>query len=117
MIRSVALVLGLVAAAGCQHATEPTVPAVLVDASDTTLETLKTQLRTALGKDDYKLGADDLTTESTITMMPPPLGPDETHSPVMPIRLELMLEGDSCYAVRSDTGEKIALDGISCRAV
>lgn len=117
MIRSVALVLGLVTAAGCQHASDATVPAVLADGSETTLETLKTQLRTALGKDDYRLGADDLTETSTISMMPPPLGPNETHSTVMPIRLELMLDGDTCYAVRSDTGEKIALEGITCRAV
>ncbi len=117
MIRSVALVLGLVTAAGCQHATEPAVPAVLSEASDTTLETLKAQLRTALGKDDYKLGADDLTASSTLSMMPPPLGPNETHSTVMPIRMELMLDGDTCYAVRSDTGEKIALEGIDCRAL
>ena len=117
MIRSIALVLGLVTAAGCQHAREPAVPAVLSDTSETTVDALKTQLRTAIGKADYKLGPADLADTSTITMMPPPLGPNETHSTAMPIRLDLQLHGETCYAVRSDTGDKIELDGIACRAL
>lgn len=116
MIRSVALILGLVMVTGCKHATESVLPAVLIDGSETMLGALNEQLAKAIGKTDYQLGSADLTQSSTITMMPPPLGPNETHSLAMPIRFELMLDGETCYAIRSDTGAKIMLEGITCRA-
>ena len=116
MIRTAALMIGIMAMAGCQHANESAVPAELTDASDETLKALHSQLVVAMDKADYKLRSTDLTTNSTVTLIPPPLGPNETHSTAMPIQLDLMLDGETCFAVRADTDQRIELVGVTCQA-
>ncbi|MHA7901161.1 MAG: hypothetical protein ACX94B_14965 [Henriciella sp.] len=116
MIRATALMIGMMAMAGCQHANDSAVPAVLTEASDETLNALHSQLVTAMDKAGYKLSSTDLTTSSTVTLSPPPLGPNETHSTAMPIQLDLMLEGETCFAMRAGTDQRIELVGITCQA-
>ena len=115
MIRPLAIGLSLIACAACQSQTPTSVPATLSDASAETLDSLRLQIAELLGQDRVRFGSDDLTTTSTITVVPPPLGPLETHSTAVPIRLDLILEGETCFAVRRDTQERTALRDISCR--
>ena len=117
MIRAATLCIGLVMSASCQSAAPAAVPASLIDGSTETIETLKTQIAAALGRDHVTLGQADLTQSSTVTIVPPPLGPMEKNSTAMPIRFDLFIEGDIYYAINRATGEKTELIDIPCRAV
>lgn len=117
MIRGVALVLGLMAASGCQTQTEMTVPAVLDDASESTIADLKSQLATALNRTGVRLAEADFASSARVTVIPPPLGPHEMNSRAIPIDFDLFLRGERCYVVRVETGDEIALKGITCRAL
>lgn len=115
MIRPVALCLGLLLSAACQHQTADPVPAVLADGSDTTLTALKGLLATALGRSNISLSGGDLTETSRFAVPPPPPGPLETRSTATPVQFELMIYAGTCFAVRADNDERIALDGVPCR--
>ena len=117
MIRPVSLFVGMVLTAACQSAATAAVPASLIDDSAETIDNLKKQIATALGRDHVTFGQADLTSSSTLTVVPAPLSPRETHSTAMPIRFDLILDGDTCYAVRRDTGEKTVLADVPCRAL
>lgn len=69
-------------------------------------------LARAVGRAHVELGPSDGT---VVTVLPPPIGPYETNSPAMPIRFDIEKRGDTCVAVRHDTGKVIALPGVSCR--
>lgn len=117
MKHAIALIASVAALAGCQiNGTDP-VPAVLTDGSDATMTLLKEKLAEALDRPNVTLGAGDPTQSSTLSIAPPRLAPRETNSMAKPIRFDLMMKGDTCYAVHADTGEQVALDGIACRAL
>ena len=117
MMRPVSLFLGLVLTAACQSASPAATPASLADASVETIDRLRKQIADALGRDHVTFGQADLTQSSTVTVVPAPLGPMETHSTAMPIRFDLILDGEICYAVQRDTGDKTALSDVPCRAI
>ena len=117
MIRPHAIFISMIMCAACQSQTTMGVPATLSDASDATLESLKQQIAEFAGLDDVRLRSEDFTSSSTVTAVPAPLGPLETHSTAVPIRFDLVLDGETCFAVRRDTKEKTALIDISCRAL
>ncbi|MCR9080713.1 MAG: hypothetical protein NXH78_16615 [Hyphomonadaceae bacterium] len=100
----------------CQHNT-PTVPAVLVDASEETMAAVKAHLADAMGVGMVTLGAGDPTGQSQVSVLPPPLGEHETRSPAAPTQFNLLMIGEACYAERVDTGEKTELTGVRCRAL
>lgn len=106
-----ALLLG-----ACQHSAA-TVPAVLVDASDETMDALKSHLAGAMGVNRVTLGAGDPTVQPQVSVLPPPLGEYETRSPARPTQFNLLLIGEACYAEHEDTGEKTELTGVRCRAL
>jgi len=69
-------------------------------------------LAKVLGSAHIELGPSDGT---VVTVLPPPIGPYETNSPAMPIRFDIEKRGDTCVAVRHDTGKAYALPGVDCR--
>lgn len=99
---------------GCASSPEPN-PAVLEASDDKTIAALKQQLGASLDRARIELGPGDLTQQSTISVLPPPLSPAETASPVTPTLFDLVLENETCVAVQRETGERIVLEGIRCR--
>lgn len=88
--------------------------AAVVDLTDArTRAQVAEALGKAVGRAHVELGPSDGT---VVTVLPPPIGPYETNSPAMPIRFDIEKRGDTCVAVRHDTGKAIALPGVSCRA-
>jgi len=116
MMKLSTLFLSVLTLGACQHSVEP-VPAVLADGSAETLEAVKTEMAEALGKASVTLGAGDLTKSSILVIAPPPLGPHETRSTAAPIRYDLQMHGEICYAVREETDEMIELTNVPCRAL
>lgn len=110
-----ALLSGLILGA-CQHGASA-VPAVLEDGSDATISMLKSHLADAMGVATVSLGAGDPTVGSTLSVLPPPLGEHETHSPATPTQFNLILIGNTCYAQRIESGARNELTGIRCRAL
>ncbi|MBB34641.1 MAG: hypothetical protein CME88_04415 [Hirschia sp.] len=94
----------------------PLQPAVIASADADTLAALKTALSGALGRANITFGAGDLTANPTITILPPPPNPNETHSVAMPTMFDLYLgEDGACYAIQRGKQDKITLDGVACR--
>ncbi|MBW8733783.1 MAG: hypothetical protein JF571_05660 [Asticcacaulis sp.] len=69
-------------------------------------------LADAVGRARVDLGPTD---GSVITVLPPKPGPYETNSVAMPVRFDIEMRGDSCVAVRRDTGRAVALPGVVCK--
>ena len=101
-------------ASGCQLLSSEPVPAVLADDDAETMATLKSALAEAVGRANVELGPGDLTTTSVVSVLPPPLSALETASVAMPTQFTLMLRGDTCMAVHSETGEEFAMD-VACK--
>ena len=114
--RTIAASLSVIFIGACQHGSAP-VPAVLADTSDETMAAMKAHLAGAMGVSKITLGAGNLTEVSTISVLPPPLGAHETRSLATPTQFNLIMIGDTCYAVRDDNKEKVELSGVSCRAL
>ena len=110
-----AALAGLFAAA-CQTGSAMT-PATLRDADDTSLARLKETLSEAMGRASIKLAGGDLTERTSVSVLPPPLGPNETNSPAMPEVFDILTNGTDCFVTRRETGETYKLDGVSCVAV
>lgn len=109
---SLPLVASLLAA--CHHAPEA-VPAALADDTQAVRTALAARLGEAIGRANVTLGAGDLTTSSTVSVLPPPLGEHETRSPATPSLFTLTLMGGDCYAVPENDGAPIALPDVPCR--
>lgn len=116
MIRILFTALAALPLAACQTGTDMT-PATLERADDATLARVKSVLAEAVGRANIQLGQDDLSANSTITVLPPPLGPNETASPAMPTVFTLVTNGSACFLVRQKTGETFELQGVDCAAV
>lgn len=110
-----AALAGLFAAA-CQTGTAMT-PATLEDADDATLARVKETLSTAMGRANIKLADGDLTERTSVSVLPPPLGPNETNSPAMPTVFDIATNGSDCFLIHRETGERYRLEDVSCVAV
>lgn len=51
---------------------------------------------------------------STITVLPPPLGPYEDRSTALPVHFDIVIDNGKCLAVRQDTGQAYPLRGVKC---
>jgi len=108
-----AAILGLSA---CQSApAQEPVPAVLVEVDEETVITIRTSVAAALNKATVELGAADLTTSSTLSVLPPRPTQYETRSLAKPILFDLMSDGEVCYLVQQGTNEMIVIEGVTCR--
>ncbi len=116
MIRSLIFGVSALLVGGCQHNVD-VVPAVLADDSDETMAMVKSHLASAMGVGRVRLGVGDPTQTPALTVLPPPLGPHETRSPATPTQFDLLVRGDTCYAMREGAAEMIELSGVSCRAL
>ena len=106
--------IGLSGLAACQHQTSPS-PAVLADGSEATRAAFESTLLNVLDKPFMRLRAGDLTTDSEFTLMPPPLGPNETMSTAKPERYQLMMQDGVCFVVEMGTEDIIPLTNVACR--
>ena len=91
-------------------------PATLETADEATLARVKAVAAEAVGRAQIRLGEGDLTETSTLTVLPPPLGPNETSSPAMPAVFDIVTNGEDCFLVSQSTGQSYALDGVGCVA-
>lgn len=110
------ILLAPLSAGACQTASTQE-PATLNAGDEATLSRIKATLSEAVGRAQIKLGPEDLATSTTISVLPPPLGPNETHSTAMPTVFDIVTNGKSCFAIRRETGNSYRLDGVSCTAV
>lgn len=110
-----AATLGL-APAACQTGGER-VPATLENPDEATLADVKEVLSEALERTRIRLGPEDLGTSTSLSVLPPPLGPNETRSPAVPTHFDIVTNGSACFLVRQETGKSYRLDGISCQPV
>jgi len=109
-----AIVFGVAAITGCETHAPPT-PAVLEDPDETTWSIISETLADALGRAQVEIGPGNYSRYTAIPVLPPPLGPAEDRSLATPTYFDLMLIDGVCVAVRRDTGDEYALDGVSCR--
>lgn len=107
-------VLGLVTLAACQ--TAPTLrPAILSPADEAATSAVKTKLAQVLNRATVEIVPAELSGAIDLSVLPPPLGPLETRSPVLPTQFTFQTDGAACYLVRTDTGEQYLLNGLNCR--
>lgn len=91
-------------------------PAVLTKADPAAMEALKATLAKAMGRARIELGPGDPTQTSVISVLPLPLAPQEDRSLAMPTILRLEIQGSACVLIREDSGARIPLDGVECKA-
>lgn len=109
---TVTLALGLSACqtvAGSRSAT--------VDLGDpATHAAVEAALARAVGRARVELGPSRSDNSSTVTVLPPPPGPYETHAMALPVTFDIVSEDGRCKAVRRDTKEAYELPGVDCQA-
>jgi len=103
---------------GCQTMAPAHAVPASVDVSDPqTLSHLKAALAPAVGRANIEFGPSAAARTTTLGVLPPPLGPLETHSTALPILFEVVIKDGKCLAVRRDTGTEVELTGVTCRPV
>lgn len=101
--------------AGCCQSV-PASPAVLVQADEDAMGRIRAALEREMGRSPIELGPGDLTQGSTLSVLPLPPGPPEDRSLARPTIFRLEIEGGACVLVREDTGARIPVEGVACRA-
>ena len=89
-------------------------PAKLVPGDANSLNTLKAQISEILGRASFEFGADTPVTSSEFSVLPPGIGPQETHSLALPAVFELLRSDEGCQLRRLDTEEVFTLTGVIC---
>ncbi|MGA1343103.1 MAG: hypothetical protein ACO33A_08670 [Hyphomonas sp.] len=110
-VRTRIAMLLIAALAACDQ--EP-VAAVLADASDETMDQLRSALASALGRASVTLGAGDVTAVPEVLVLPPALTPPEGNSPAMPIVFDILLLNGDCYVRRRGSPDLVALADVAC---
>lgn len=109
-----AALIAAVAATACQSGPAAQ-PAVIAKDDARSLAALKAALAAELGRASVDLGPSDPTKRATVTVLPPPPGQYETHSPAKPTVFVLSLSAGECRVTNVETGERFSLEGVSCR--
>lgn len=102
--------------AGCATADTPQ-QARLTSADAQSMTRVRAALATIIGRTRFELGPEDLTTSSTITVLPPPLGPMDTRSMAVPIVFDIVMIGQSCALVARDTKRTYPMDNVACTPI
>ena len=110
---SAAILLAGVLAGACKSTAAP---AVLTHADEAAMGRLKAALAKAMGQAEVQLGPGDPTQSPVLSVLPLPPGPLEDRSLAKPTIFRLVIEGETCLLVREDTGERVVLEGVDCRA-
>ncbi|MDV6329898.1 hypothetical protein [Asticcacaulis sp. 201] len=71
-------------------------------------------LAKALRRAHVELGPGASAQTQTVSVLPPPPGPYETHSMAMPVLFDIVKAGGTCRAVRRDTQAAYDLSGVAC---
>lgn len=104
------------AVSACQTAAMPE-PAVLNSTDQDSISKLKAVLAAEMGVAKIELGAVDLATQSTVSVLPPRLSGLETRSLAVPTQFDLFLKDGDCYIVRQGAEQLIAVPELECRKV
>lgn len=103
----------------CQTPNEPSentmIPAVIISPDEATMAKISDALGSALGLANVSLGAMEDGDLTSISVLPPALGPLESRSTVTPIIFDAMIAGSRCVLVRRDTGDVVELDDVPCQ--
>jgi hypothetical protein len=113
---SATILLSALLAGACQSTAAAATPAVLTQADADTMTRLKATLAKAMGRAQVELGPGDPTQSSVLSVLPLPPGPLEDRSLAKPTIFRLEIEGETCLLIRQDTGARITLEGVGCRA-
>ena len=108
------LIVAALTTGACQSKQSRTY-AALATSDSQTMGVVKSVLAKAMNRANVEIGPGDLTTTSTISVLPPKPGPNESRSTVMPTQFDIMMQGSTCYVVRRDTGDEFQLRGVACR--
>lgn len=91
--------------------------AATVDLDDpATRQALQSALARAVDRGRVEFGPSTSANTSSVTVLPPPLGPHETHSMALPVQFDIVSEDGRCLAIRRDTREVYDLPGVTCRS-
>lgn len=104
----------LVSLSACQTPTAMKM-ATLQTTDAENIAALKSALAAAMGKARVEIMEVDLTTATTVSVLPPKPGPFETHSLATPTLFDLISDGDTCLIVQRDTVAQFAAPGLKCR--
>ncbi|MDJ0921428.1 MAG: hypothetical protein QNI84_09885 [Henriciella sp.] len=113
-MRNISLLVASLWLGACQVTVAP-VPAVLDPSDPAAVEALKQSLAEAVGKARVELGPEDLATSSSVSVLPAPLNPNETHSLAMPEQFDIVIEDGACRLIHRKSGETYPLKGATCR--
>lgn len=108
-------VIGLLAGA-CQSVAVTPQPALLMHGDMAGLDRLKAALAKEMGRSPVDLGPSDPTRSSVISVLPVPGGPLNDRDMALPALFRLESDGKVCALVREETGRRVVLDGVTCRA-
>lgn len=106
--------VGVIATTACASANSLRQPAALASTDTQTMANVQKVLAGAMKVAHVRLGAGDLTKESTIAVLPPPLSEFEDRSTVTPDLFDIFLENQRCYVMHRKTGDVYPLEGVSC---
>jgi len=109
--------VALAAISACRHSMDPPSPARLADTEPETMDALRKALARAMGEAQVVLGASHPDKTGAVVVLPRRLSSVEDRSLAQPVRFDLELHGETCFAVRHDTGERVRLAGIDCKAL
>lgn len=112
--KTLASLAGATLLSACQTPDAPA-PAVLENLDDDTMIALRAELASITGRADVALGPGDLTENSTIAVLPPPLAPGDDRSVATPTYFDLMWIDNECVLVARETGAQYSLHGVACR--
>jgi hypothetical protein len=101
---------------GCATSVGPH-PARLNNTSPQVMTRVKAVLATAMGTNRIELGPEDFSRSTSLTVLPPPLGPLETRSLAVPSVFDIVKEGPSCILIARTTGRRFPLTGVACTVV
>lgn len=107
--------------ASCQTPAEPdpvVVPARFEQWGEDEQREVSRVVAVAMGTVLVRLGPEDLSQSSIISVRPPPLGPFETNSPAMPAQFRLVRVETGrvveCYLLRVGAVSQYRLEGLAC---
>lgn len=103
-------------AGACQSAASAPQPALLMQGDGAAMDRLKDVLAKEMGRTQIDLGPSDPTRSPVISVLPVPAGPLNDRDMALPTVFRLESDGRTCTLVREETGARIVLQGVACRA-
>lgn len=106
----------IVALGACVSQSQQT-PATLTQMDDANVAALKSALADAMGRANFKLGANGDVPATQVTVLPPPRGEYEMNSPALPTHFDIVTNGTECWLIQQDTGEAFPAPGVRCKTL